>query len=98
MLDKHMIEKRICHVKEHGDNAQDIRDLAMLMYVKEHMDDHDDLHEHHHVTDHPAILAAEPMRMMTHEDTIQRLADLYNAAGGKDREIIRRAMDEIRRA
>lgn len=47
MLDKHMIDKRICHIKEHGDSAQDIRDLAMLLYVKRHMDE-DEKHGHTH--------------------------------------------------
>lgn len=41
MLNREMIEKRIHNIKEHGDCAQDVRDLAMLMYVRDHMDDHE---------------------------------------------------------
>lgn len=51
MLDRHMIEKRIHHIKEHGDCAQDVRDLAMLLYVKDHMDDDDAKgHANHQMT------------------------------------------------
>lgn len=50
MLDRHMIEKRINHIKEHGDCAQDVRDLAMLLYVKDHMDEEED--EYHHEEKH----------------------------------------------
>lgn len=41
MLDRMEIERQICKIKKHGDCAQDVRDLAMLLYVREHIDDHD---------------------------------------------------------
>lgn len=41
MLDQHMIDKRINHVKTHGDCAQDVHDLAALLYVKAHLNDAD---------------------------------------------------------
>lgn len=45
MIDKGMVCKRIAHIKEHGDSAQDMRDLAMLLYVWEHMDEHGEAHK-----------------------------------------------------
>lgn len=39
MLNKESIDKRIRRITEHGDNAQDVRDLAALLYVKRHMDE-----------------------------------------------------------
>lgn len=47
MIDMYMIDKRINNIKEHGDCSEDIRDLAMLLYVKKHFcekdnDDHGD--------------------------------------------------------
>ena len=47
MLDKHEVEQRICKIKKHGDCAQDVRDLAMLYIVLDHMDGNDD-HEMAH--------------------------------------------------
>ena len=47
MLDKHEVEQRICKIKRHGDCAQDVRDLAMLYIVLDHMgggDDHEMAH------------------------------------------------------
>lgn len=96
MLDKHIIDERICHVKRHGDNAQDILDLAMLMYVKEHIDEVEDVYERHAMPVHHMARETEhPMR--SHMETLEMLGDLYNAASGKDRDIIKRAIDEIQR-
>lgn len=58
MLDKCMIKKRIAYVKEHGDDAEDVRDLAMLMYVLRHMDEHEEHKEHgegHEMTHEMAV-------------------------------------------
>ena len=39
MIDREWIDKRICHVKKHGDES-DVHELAMLCIVKEHMAEH----------------------------------------------------------
>lgn len=41
MLDSKIIHDRICHLKKHGDNACDIRELAMLYVVLDHMEESD---------------------------------------------------------
>lgn len=42
MLNRNEIEKRIKHVMEHGDCCKDVHDLAMLMYLRDHMEDEDE--------------------------------------------------------
>ena len=37
MIDREWIDKRICHVKKHGDES-DVRELAVLYVIKEHME------------------------------------------------------------
>lgn len=39
MLNKETIFKRIEHVKKHGDCPGDVRDMAMLLYVMDHLED-----------------------------------------------------------
>ena len=44
MIDREWIDKRICHVKKHGDES-DVHELAMLCIVKEHMQEADEERE-----------------------------------------------------
>lgn len=47
MLDLNWIEKRICHIERHGDDPEDVRELAMLYFVRDHMGK-----AHHEETEH----------------------------------------------
>lgn len=60
MFDKHTIHERICHLKKHGDNAEDALELAALIYVKEHMGRED--HEGRHLSHEDAVKWVNAMR------------------------------------
>ena len=57
MLNREKIEKWIGDIKAHGDCAQDVRDMAMMIYVRDHMDEH----EMHRLTREEAIKWVDSM-------------------------------------
>jgi len=62
MLDSKIIHDRICHLKKHGDNACDIRELAMLYVVLDHMEESDKHEANRKLTREQAIEWVNSMR------------------------------------